>query len=210
MRQPLDADAVLALEAVSTAGSAAGVPPIRELTLALRPGERVTVRGPAGFARALARVALGLDAPRSGAVRLLGQALAQVPEEGRRALRARCGVVDGRNALPSNLTVAENITLPLRYRGVSSRDALARATELLAALGLADAAEASPAHLDERRTWLAALARAVIDRPALLIAAEAPQNPESRGSLLDRLRLGPWLGDAALLLVAPELPSRAP
>jgi ABC-type sulfate/molybdate transport systems ATPase subunit len=145
---------------------------IEAFDLSLETGGRAVVAGPAGSGKsALVALAAGLAVPDAGSVRLLGVDPAD-PRTGP-ALRARTGFAPRAGALLSNLTLAENAALPLRWhRGLSAADAQRAAEDTYRLLGAEPppplrAADASP---DQRE--LARLARAMALRPALLVVDE--------------------------------------
>jgi putative ABC transport system ATP-binding protein len=171
-------------------GAATRVTALREVSLALAAGSFTAVMGPSGSGKStLLQCAAGLDTPTSGQV-FVGSA--KVPQSDEAELtefrRERIGFVFQQYNLIPYLTVAENVALPLRFAG-KKVDQRAR-TALLARLGLADLAGRLPAELSGGQQQRAAIARALLARPAVLFADEptgALDRASSRG-VLDMLR----------------------
>lgn len=145
------------------------------VTLDVRRGRIFALAGPSGSGKTLLlREALALHAPDSGSIRVLGEEVVGIGEPEALALRRRCGVVFERGALFSSLTVAENVSVPLRERcglGRKMRDELAASK--LALVGLPGSAGPKyPAQLSGGMRRRAALARAIALDPELLLLDE--------------------------------------
>ncbi len=170
--------APLRLEAVSlTLPSAAGpVEILRGVTLDLEPGERVAVVGPSGSGKSsLIAVAAGLERPTSGKVRLLGQDLGALDEDGRARLRrGRVSLVFQSFHLLPNMTAEENVSTPLEIAG--ARDAQAVARRWLDRVGLTQRLRHYPHQLSGGEQQRVALARALAAGPKLLFADEPTGN----------------------------------
>ncbi len=142
------------------------------LDLTVAAGEYVALRGESGSGKStLLHVVAGLDPPDLGEVRLLGQSMTALTETARTLLRRRhIGFVYQFFNLIPTLTVAENLRLPLAL----NRLPVSAATigEMLAAVGLADYANRFPDRMSGGEQQRVALLRAVIHRPALVLADE--------------------------------------
>jgi putative ABC transport system ATP-binding protein len=173
---------VLALEAVTlTLPSAAGpVNILRGVDLAVSPGERLAVIGPSGSGKSsLIAVGAGLEQPTSGIVRLFGQDLAKLDEDGRARLRrGRAALVFQAFHLLPNMTAEENVATPLEIAG--GRDALAIARQWLDRVGLPHRLTHYPHQLSGGEQQRVALARALAARPALLFADEPTGNLDAK------------------------------
>lgn len=147
-----------------------------DVTLSVQHGESVAIVGPSGSGKTtLLGLCAGLDAPRAGSIRLLGQALEELDEDARAALRNRSvGFVFQNFQLLPTLTALENVLAPLELRG--ERGAGARARELLGAVGLRDRLGHYPVQLSGGEQQRVALARALANRPAILFADEPTGN----------------------------------
>ena len=152
------------------------------IDLTLAAGEFVAVIGPSGSGKSTLMNILGLlDAPSSGGYELFGTDTVALTEAERAALRNRTlgFVFQSFNLLP-RLSLAENVALPLEYAGLARATALQRAQEELEALGLAPQAAALPAYVSGGQQQRAAIARALVARPALVLADEPTGNLDTR------------------------------
>ncbi|HKV11329.1 MAG TPA: ABC transporter ATP-binding protein [Thermoanaerobaculia bacterium] len=154
----------------------------RELTIldnvdvTIEPGEFVAVLGPSGSGKStLLALMAGLDRPTSGEIRIDGQAIQGMTEDQLAVLRReKIGFVFQSFQLLGNLTARENVLLPIELRGMPK--ALARADELLAAVGLGDRGHHYPSQLSGGEQQRVALARAFAARPSILLADEPTGN----------------------------------
>jgi putative ABC transport system ATP-binding protein len=146
------------------------------LDLAVAPGEFVAVLGPSGSGKStLLGIAAGLDRPSEGEVLFDGRPIQALSEdELARLRRGRIGFVFQSFQLLSNLTALENVLLPAELAGRAH--AVERATELLAAVGLAERGHHYPAQLSGGEQQRVALARAFAVEPSLLLADEPTGN----------------------------------
>ena len=154
---------------------------LRGVGLELSAGEFVAVVGPSGCGKStLLHLCGGMDRPTAGAVSVDGVDLAGLDDEALTALRRdRVGFVfQFFNLLPT-LTLAENIALPLLLAGVASRPGLARAGEAARRVGLTHRLGHYPGGVSGGELQRAAVARAVVHRPALVIADEPTGNLDS-------------------------------
>jgi putative ABC transport system ATP-binding protein len=170
--------APLALDGVwLTLPSAAGpVEILRGLDFTVAPGERVAVVGPSGSGKStLIAIAAGLERPTKGQVRLLGQELSRLNEDGRARLRrGRVSLVFQSFHLLPNMTAEENVAAPLEIAGAPKAARTAR--EWLDRVGLAARRSHYPHQLSGGEQQRVALARALATRPTLLFADEPTGN----------------------------------
>ena len=160
-------------------GTGAGrVEAVRGMSLELAAGEFVAVVGPSGCGKStLLHLCGGMDRPTAGTVVVDGAALADLDDEALTGLRRdRVGFVfQFFNLLPT-LTLAENIALPLLLAGVPAAVSAARARDGAARVGLGHRLAHYPAQVSGGELQRAAVARAVIHHPTLLIADEPTGN----------------------------------
>ena len=211
----LDENTPLVLEDVGlTLPSAAGpVEILRNLNLTLSRGERVSLVGPSGSGKSsLIAVAAGLERPSAGTVRLFGEDLGKMDEDGRAKLRrGRVSLVFQSFHLLPNMTAEENVAAPMEI--ARRRGAMDEARAWLERVGLSARARHYPHQLSGGEQQRVALARALAPSPALLFADEPTGNLDSAnaGHVADLLFDLIEQTGAALLLVThdPALAKRA-
>jgi putative ABC transport system ATP-binding protein len=151
---------------------------LRGVDLAVGAGEMVAIMGPSGCGKStLLHLIGGLDTPTSGEVYLAGKRLDTMSERRRAVLRRReVGYVFQFFNLVSNLSVADNVELPMLLAGSAPEAARARRGELLERLGLARYADSAPSELSGGEQQRVALARALANEPTVLLADEPTGN----------------------------------
>ena len=150
------------------------VPALRGVDLSVRRGEMVAIMGPSGSGKTtLLNCLSGLDTADEGQIAIEGVSLPEMSDRERTAYRARrMGFVfQFYNLLPV-LSAVENVELPLLVSGVRLREARKRALEALAQVGLAPRANHRPAELSGGERQRTTIARALVNRPALVWADE--------------------------------------
>jgi putative ABC transport system ATP-binding protein len=167
---------------------------IRDITLAIDAGEYIGVVGPSGCGKSTLLHVLGcVDVPTSGAVLFQDRDVSALPDAERSRLRLRdIGFVFQRFFLLPMLTAAENIELPQAEAGVGRAERRQRTRELLDYVGLSARAGHRPSELSGGEMQRVAVARALANRPTLLLADEPTgELDQATGdqivSLLDRL-----------------------
>lgn len=156
----------------SFATQAGTIDVLRGLDLVVEPGETLAIVGESGSGKStLLSLLAGLDVPSRGHVRIDGQDLGSLSESALSALRAqKIGIVFQQFHLMGGLTALENVSLPLELQRAD--DALARAREALAHVGLGDRTSHLPSKLSGGECQRVALARALVVEPSLLLADE--------------------------------------
>lgn len=186
---------------------------LRDIDLAVRSGETCAIVGPSGSGKTtLLGLCAGLDEASSGTVRLAGQALESLDQDGRAALRnERVGFVFQNFQLIPTLTALENVLVPLELRGQAGGRPAAEA--LLAQVGLGGRLHHYPLQLSGGEQQRVALARAFIHRPSILFADEPTGNldAETSGPIVEMLfELNREAGTALVLVTHdPVLAARA-
>lgn len=172
----------------------------------LRPGETLVVHGPVDAGTALARAAVGLSRPTSGSVRILGQDPAGPGRAAAAALMARVGYLARSGSLLANLTLRENLLLPLRFHwGPASARGELVATALRR-FGLDEAPNVRPEHAPLHVRRRVALARAVLLEPELLVLDHPTDDLEPDASAQIKAALAGWARERrnALLVASPD------
>jgi putative ABC transport system ATP-binding protein len=151
-----------------------GPPALRDMTLTVNRGESVAILGPSGSGKStLLNLIAGLDRPTSGTVTVAGTQVHTLGEAAAaRYRRAHIGMVFQFFNLLDDLTVRDNVMLPAQLSGIRGGDARSRAERLLTTLGIARHADAYPGRLSGGERQRVAVARALINEPALLLADE--------------------------------------
>jgi putative ABC transport system ATP-binding protein len=167
------AAALIELDAVTKAYNG-GPPALDALSLAVQAGEAVAILGPSGSGKStLLNLIAGLDKPTAGTVTVDGVRVDQLSEAASaKYRRARIGMVFQFFNLLDDLTVLDNVLLPAQLAGTARAEATARGTELLVYLGIDRQAGAYPSRLSGGERQRVAVARALMNRPALLLADE--------------------------------------
>ncbi|MFI2611283.1 ABC transporter ATP-binding protein [Kitasatospora sp. NPDC018619] len=150
--------------------------------LRVRAGEAVAVMGPSGCGKStLLNMVAGLDRPTAGSVRVQGHDLGGLNENGLALFRRRhIGMVFQFFNLIDDLPALDNVALAAQLTGTSARQARRRALELLDELGVAHRRDVYPATLSGGERQRVAVARALMNRPALLLADEPTGALDSR------------------------------
>lgn len=172
-------------------GPAGELPVLKGVSLRLRRGEIVSILGPSGAGKSTLLHILGtLEQPTSGRVLYEGRDVTTFsPAECARFRGQAVGFVFQFHYLLPELTSVENVMLPALIAGVNRRVAQARASQLLAEVGLSARAPHRPAELSGGEQQRVAVARALVNRPAVVLADEPTGNLDRRSSdlLLDLL-----------------------
>jgi putative ABC transport system ATP-binding protein len=159
------------------------VPALRGVSLEIQRGEFLSVAGPSGSGKTTLLNLVGcVDTPTSGTVVVDGQATGSLSERALTDLRLhRIGFIFQTFNLVQVLSVHQNVEFPLLLRGgLSRREREARVGALLEAVGLASHARHRPSELSGGQRQRVAVARALVGRPALVLADEPTANLDSK------------------------------
>ena len=150
--------------------------------LDIREGEYASIAGPSGCGKTTLLSILGLlDTPSDGSYALKGHEVANLSFAERARVRNReIGFIFQSFNLIGDLSVFENVELPLTYRGMSAGDRKALVTEALERVGMAHRGKHLPSQLSGGQQQRVAVARALAGRPAILLADEPTGNLDSR------------------------------
>jgi putative ABC transport system ATP-binding protein len=151
------------------------------VSLEVHAGEYVAISGPSGCGKSTLLAILGLlDAPTSGEYHLGGRAVASLGADERARVRGReIGSVFQAFNLIGDLTVYDNVDLPLTYREISGAERRERVRDALSRVGMEERAEDFPGQLSGGQQQRIAVARAIVGQPRLLLADEPTGNLDS-------------------------------
>lgn len=157
-----------------------------EVNLTIEKGEFVAVMGPSGCGKSTLMNIIGLlDRPSHGTYKLEGRVVSRFkPNQAARMRRDRIGFVfQSFNLLPK-MTVLENVALPLAYKNMTATRRLKTASAMLERVGMQEREYFLPSQLSGGQRQCAAIARALVNEPRLLIADEPTGNLDSNGARL--------------------------
>jgi lipoprotein-releasing system ATP-binding protein len=177
---------------------------LRGVHLSIQAGEIVALLGPSGSGKSTLLQAVGLlEGGFEGSIQLKGEEAADLDDNGRTRLRRDVlGFVYQFHHLLPEFTAVENVVLPQLVHGAEPQEARERAHQLLGALGLADRLEHRPSKLSGGEQQRVAVARALANKPPLVLADEPTGNLDEHtadGVLAEFLTLVRGEGSAALV-----------
>ncbi|HWC73707.1 MAG TPA: ABC transporter ATP-binding protein [Gemmatimonadales bacterium] len=154
---------------------------LSDVHLVIREGEYIAINGPSGCGKTTLLSILGLlDTPSDGSYLLEDKPVANLsPAERARIRNRRIGFVFQAFNLIGDLTVAENVELPLTYRAMSGAERARRVQQALEKVGMSHRAKHYPVQLSGGQQQRVAVARAVVGDPAILLADEPTGNLDS-------------------------------
>ncbi len=147
---------------------------LRDISFTIRQGEFVTIMGPSGSGKSTCMNMIGcLDRPSEGIVKINEKETALMNEKELAVLRNQTiGFVFQQYFLLPSMTVLENVMLPMRYAGISSKDRAERAKAALEKVGMLERMNHHPYELSGGQKQRAAIARATVTKPKIILADE--------------------------------------
>lgn len=164
---------------------------LRNLGMTIEEGEMVALVGPSGAGKSTLLHLVGLlDTPTSGSITLKGKDVSALDDKARTELRRQeIGFIYQFHHLQPEFSALENVMVPQMIAGMSKKDARDHAAALLSGLGLADRLEHRPSRLSGGEQQRVSIARALINKPSLILADEPTGNldPETSEQVFDML-----------------------
>ena len=185
---------MIAFQSVSkqyTHGEARGAYALHDVSLDIAKGELVYLAGPSGAGKStLMKMVAAVERPSSGKVIVNGQDIGRIKPAGIPFLRRNIGIVFQQQRLLNDRNILANTMLPLLVTGARTADAAQRARAALDRVGLLDRARAMPLELSGGEQQRVAVARAIVNRPQIILADEPTANLDrvAADKVLDALR----------------------
>jgi len=164
---------------------------LREVSLNVARGELVYLAGPSGAGKStLLKMIAAMERPTSGNVLVNGQDIGKLKPASVPYLRRNLGLIFQQQRLLNDRSILANVMLPLMVTGAARAEAEARARAALGRVGLEQRAQARPLELSGGEQQRAAIARAIVNRPQIILADEPTANLDraSANKVLDALR----------------------
>lgn len=150
---------------------------LRQVSITVAKGEMVLLTGHSGAGKTtLLRLAAAIERPTAGTIIIGGQNLSRLGNRGIPYLRRNLGLVFQDHKLLHDRSVFENVVLPLRVTGFAAREAASRVRAALDRVGLLARERANPVALSGGEQQRVCIARAIVHRPAILLADEPTGN----------------------------------
>ena len=164
---------------------------LRDIDLTVASGELLFLAGPSGAGKStLMKLIAAIERPSSGVVKVNGHDIGKLPASGIPYLRRHLGLIFQDQLLLPERTTLANVMLPMLVTGTPHAEAQQRASVALERVGLADKAQMLPPSLSGGEQQRAAVARAIVNRPQVIIADEPTANldRDSANRVLDALK----------------------
>jgi len=172
-----------------------GRPVLEDVSFSVERGQTLCIMGRSGVGKSVSlRLLMGFLRPDSGSIRVESEEIADLSEEGLRALRKRITMVFQNGALFDSMNVRENVAFPLRERGGLVEDQVEQLVDrLIGLVGAEDVVDALPASLSTGRKRAVAMARALAAQPEIVLYDEPttmvdPIIARRLGGLIQRLK----------------------
>ncbi|HZX29263.1 MAG TPA: ATP-binding cassette domain-containing protein [Telluria sp.] len=164
---------------------------LRNVTLTIAKGELVYLAGPSGAGKStLLKMVAAIERPTSGTVSVNGQDIGKIKAPGIPFLRRNLGLIFQQQKLLNDRSILQNTMLPLIVTGAARAEAEQRARAALDKVGLLDRAKAFPQELSGGEQQRVSIARAIVNRPQIILADEPTANLDRAAAnrVLDALR----------------------
>ncbi|SHN20843.1 cell division transport system ATP-binding protein [Duganella sacchari] len=175
---------------------------LRDISLTVNKGELVFLAGPSGAGKStLMKMIAAMERPSSGQVIVNGQDIARIKPAAVPFLRRNLGLIFQQQRLLTDRSVLANVMLPLLVTGASKTQAEQRARAALDKVGLGDRADAQPLALSGGEQQRVSIARAIVNRPQVILADEPTANLDraSANKVLDALKAFNSVGVTCLI-----------
>ncbi len=180
----MDDDVILEVEGLSKTYMQGKIPvhALRDVSLSVKKGEMVAIMGPSGSGKSTLMALVGcLEKATSGKIVIDGVDVTNVPDKRLpRIRREKLGFVFQHYNLLTALSAIGNVELAMRFSNVSKRERLERAESLLGKLGLGDRLKHKPTELSGGEQQRVSIARAIANRPAIVLADEPTGEVDSK------------------------------
>jgi cell division transport system ATP-binding protein len=180
----------------------AGATALSEITLSINKGELVFLAGPSGAGKStLLKMIAAMERPSAGKVIVNGQDIGKLKRAGVPFLRRNLGLIFQEQRLLADRSILANVMMPLMVTGQPRAQAEQRARAALDKVGLADRADAAPLTLSGGEQQRVSIARAIVNRPQIILADEPTANLDraSAERVLDALRAFHSVGVTCLI-----------
>lgn len=164
---------------------------VRNITFSIQPGEMVFLTGPSGAGKStLLKMIAAIEKPDEGSLTVNGQDIGNLKPAGIASLRQNLGLILQQQSLLSDRTLLDNVMLPLIVTGTARAEAETRASAALDKVDLLDRAHAFPQTLSGGEQQRVAVARAIVNKPKIILADEPTTNLDriSAAKVIDALR----------------------
>jgi len=180
---------------------------LKDITLSIAKGELAFLSGPSGAGKStLLKMIAAMERPTSGSVLVNGQDIGLLKASGLPYLRRNLGLIFQQQRLLNDRSVLANVMLPLLVIGTAKMDAEKRARAALDKVGLLDKAGSEPLSLSGGEQQRTAIARAIVNRPQIILADEPTANLDraSASKVMDALKAFHGAGVTCLIATHDE------